>query len=357
MCDSGQRTWKSFRLNEIADIFSGRDIYSINRKPGNTPYITSGTSDNGIGYFINNDNDSKARNSISVNRNGSVGEAFYHPYLALYSNDCRRVTIKEPIKAGAQLFIALAISMQKAAFSYSRKLGSARLANLQIMLPINDSGNPDYQYMNDYVQEMTQHLLDRYRNFLTSRFEKLKFKSIPSLDKLHWEAVRIGDIFTITRPLPRSQNEYSRGNVPFVASGSSNNGVINCFCPLKGEQLDKGGCITVSPIDGSSFFHPYDFLGRGGAGSSILILRSNQINQFSGQFIAKMISQTCSKYSYGHMGNAKNIKRELIQLPTAEDNTPDFEYMETYIKNVMYTKYQKYLLFLDSGTESIIKSI
>lgn len=357
MHDLGQRTWKPFRLGDIADIFSGRDIYSESRNPGNTPYVTSGTTNNGIGYFVGNDNDSKAGNAISVNRNGSIGEAFYHPYPALYGNDCRRVVMKEPIGAGTQLFIARAISMQKDTFSYSRKLGSARLANLQIMLPVNDAGDPDYEHMNECVQEKTRQLLDGYRHYLTNRLGKLEFKPIPSLETLHWERFRIGDLFSVTRPCPRSRERYSSGDMPFVASGSLNNGVVGCCSPLPDEHPDRAGCITVSPVDGSSFFQPYDFLGRGGAGSSILILRSNLINMYSGQFIARTISQTCSKYSYGHMGNTNSIKRELIQLPTLEDGIPDFAYMESYIENTMVLKYQQYLHFLDSGHESITKLV
>ncbi len=43
---------------------------------------------NGIGYFVGNDNDSRAEGSISVVRNGaSVGKAFYHRYSALYGNN------------------------------------------------------------------------------------------------------------------------------------------------------------------------------------------------------------------------------------------------------------------------------
>ena len=142
-----EKEWKDIEIGTIADVNSGRDIYAQERTEGNTPYITSGTSNNGIGYFVGNDNDSKARNAISVNRNGAVGEAFYHPYNALYGNDCRRVNIRAVQDAYTQLFIAKCISMQKEAFSYSRKLGTARLKRLHTMLPVTDSGEPDYDYM------------------------------------------------------------------------------------------------------------------------------------------------------------------------------------------------------------------
>lgn len=149
-----EREWKDVELGQIADISSGRDIYAQERISGDTPYITSGTANNGIGYFVGNDNGSKARNAISVNRNGAVGEAFYHPYNALYGNDCRRVNMKDVDDADTQLFTAECISEQKKAFSYSRKLGTARLRRLHVMLPVDDDGKPDYGYMAQYASEM-----------------------------------------------------------------------------------------------------------------------------------------------------------------------------------------------------------
>lgn len=74
--------------------------------------------------------------------------------------------------------------------------------------------------------------------------------------------------------------------------------LLSVVC-LKEEVLDEGNCITISPIDGSAFYQETAFLGRGGAGSSILILYNSSMNKYSGLFIARMLTQTCSKYSYG----------------------------------------------------------
>ena len=134
-----------------------------------------------------------------------------------------------------------------------------------------------------------------------------------NLNDRKWGIFLIGDLFCVKRPPARNKDNYEIGNVPFVASGSVNNGVMKCCKPLENEKLDKAGCITVSPVDGSAFYQPYPFLGRGGAGSSVLMLYTDNINLYSGQFIAKMISNTCAcKYTYGHMGNKDGIRRERI---------------------------------------------
>lgn len=166
-----------------------------------------------------------------------------------------------------------------------------------------------------------------------------------NLDELRWEQFHIGDIFSVERPSARNKDNYEDGDVPFVASGAINNGVMKCCKPKDDEKLDKRECITVSPVDGSTFYQAYDFLGRGGAGSSVLLLRSAYNELLSGQFIARMISQTCSKYTYGHMGNKESIKREIIQLPTTDEYKPDYQYMASYSNQKRLALLEKYRVY------------
>lgn len=168
------------------------------------------------------------------------------------------------------------------------------------------------------------------------------------LSDREWKTFIIGDLFSVKRPIARNKDHYENGNVPFVASGSGNNGVMKCCKPHKNEELDNAGCITVSPVDGSAFYQPYDFLGRGGAGSSILMLYADNINLYNGQFIAKMIANTCAcKYTYGHMGNKDSIKRERIMLPVDDNDEPDYQFMEDYMKELMAAKRKQYQEYVE----------
>lgn len=154
------------------------------------------------------------------------------------------------------------------------------------------------------------------------------------IDTKQWKEFVIKDLFTVTRPSARSQANYEDGNVPFVASGNFNNGVLKYLQPKENEILDSGNCITVSPIDGSSFYQEDDFLGRGGAGSSIILLYNPNLNLYNGYFIATVIRTICRKYAYCDMANKDTIGAEKIKLPVDETGNPDFSYMESYMKNL-----------------------
>lgn len=162
-----EKEWIPFHLEEVGNVTSGQDIYAAERIDGNTPYITSGGTNNGVGYFVGNENDTLDFGYIALNRNGAVGKAFYHPSKSLMGNDCRKVHLKE---ADNNLFvgqfIALCISMQSDCFSYSRKLGTARAKRMQIMLPVTDSGKPDYEYMEQYAKNMMLRKYQQYLSFL-----------------------------------------------------------------------------------------------------------------------------------------------------------------------------------------------
>lgn len=180
-----------------------------------------------------------------------------------------------------------------------------------------------------------------------------------SLLNYNWKEFSIGDLFEAKRPSSRREDDYPDGKAMFVASGGINNGVTKFCQPKEGEHLDKGNCLTVSPVDGSCHYQPVDFLGRGGAGSSIIILyaKTFSLDRFNGLFIAKAISQTAaSKYSYGHMASLDRIKRDKILLPIDAKGQPDFAFMSSFMreveKNILGTTI-KY--FIDKRTESSIQ--
>lgn len=163
----------------------------------------------------------------------------------------------------------------------------------------------------------------------------------------------IGDFFEVKRPTSRKEDDYSNGEIPFIASGGINNGVTKFCIPQKGEVLDKGNCLSISPVDGSCYYHPYDFLGRGGAGSSVILLYAKNfyLDRYVALFISKAISQTtATKYSYGYMASLDRIKKDKIYLPVSTNGDVDFQFMSSFMK-------QKELQILKPTIERLCKRL
>ena len=153
--------WKAFFLEEIAQISSGKDIDEREGTSGQTPNDTATANNNGIGYFVGNQNETLEKGSLSVNRNGSVGYCFYHPYDALYGNDTRKL---KPIRNNkyVSLFISMCITNQRAKYGYGYKMGTGRLKRQKILLPIDGNSQPNWDYMEAYMQNLEQQQILEY---------------------------------------------------------------------------------------------------------------------------------------------------------------------------------------------------
>lgn len=346
MLQLNDKEWGVFRIDEIADIYTGKDIYADQRTNGNTPYVTSSGVNNGIGYFVGNTNSSMASNAISVNRNGTVGMAFYHRYPALYSNDCRRIVLKESDDPETQLFIAQAIAEQRSAFSYSRKLGSARLACLRIMLPIDESGSPDYSYMHDYIRNKIQNDINSYRVYLCERLKDLGTSAqIPGLSQKQWGVFFVRDLFAVSSGKRLENRNKHPGSLPFVGATTNNNGVTG-FISNKNESLD-GNLLGVN-YNGTpctAFYHPYTCVFSDDV--KRLHLLHHEDNMFVCLFFAALFQQQQSKFNYGYKFNERRMLRQKLMVPVAEDGEPDYLFMEMYMKNLLISRYNNVITYLD----------
>lgn len=180
----------------------------------------------------------------------------------------------------------------------------------------------------------------------------LMLKEVKRLNKVdisEWHGFIISRLFEIKSPAERSIKTYNSGDVPYVSSGKMNNGIISYLEPKDDEELEKGNCITVSPLDGSSFYQEDDFLGRGGAGSAISMLYNKNLSKYSGLFICTIIKISAKKFDYNDALTSANLENLIIKLPVLhnEDGSiyidkekkysddgyiPDWEYMSRYME-------------------------
>lgn len=341
---------KEWATETIGDAFSVSGTTTTHpsklAENGSTPRITCASVNNGLDNCYGNE--PTEQGGVLTVDSATVGTVLFQPSDFIATDHVEKISGDKAFSEAEGLFIKTCIDVSAAGkYQYGYKFSQNRIKRQKLMLPVDDKGNPDYAYMTLYSTEVGGGMLMRYKNFIAGQLSQLEHKAIPALGEKKWGEFFIGDLFTVSRPKARNKDDYDFGNIPFVASGAVNNGVMKCCNAKPDESLDKGNCITVSPVDGSTFYQPMDFLGRGGAGSSILMLRSDWLNLYLGQFVARAVQQTCSKYTYGHMGNKDSIKRERIMLPISDDGKPDYEYMEQYAKNMMLRKYEQYLAFID----------
>lgn len=155
--------WKAFVIEDIFSINSGVRLTNADKQDGTRPFIGASDANNGITAFVSNENNSLDRNVLGVNYNGSVVEKFYHPYEAIFSDDVKRLHLRE--REGNKyiyLFVKNVILQQKKKFEYGYKFNGERMKRTKVMLPVTADGQPDYAYMERHMQRMELRLLRRY---------------------------------------------------------------------------------------------------------------------------------------------------------------------------------------------------
>lgn len=130
---------------------------------GTRPFVGASDSNNGVTAFVGNTNNSLDKNVLGVNYNGSVVENFYHPYEAIFSDDVKRLHLKEyKDDKYVFLFIKQSILMQKCKYEYGYKFNGERMKRQKIMLPVTSSSTPDYAFMSKYMHNIELRQLKVY---------------------------------------------------------------------------------------------------------------------------------------------------------------------------------------------------
>lgn len=161
------KEWGEFFIDEIAYIKPGKRLTKADMIKGNKPFIGSSDSNNGITEFTSNTNQSEDFNVLGVNYNGSVVENFYHPYKAIFSDDVKRLSLKD-VEGNKYLylFIKNSILKQKSKYQYAYKFNEKRLKRQKILLPVNETKELDYEYMEQYMKNLEYKKIKQYLDYL-----------------------------------------------------------------------------------------------------------------------------------------------------------------------------------------------
>lgn len=157
--------WKEFDVIDIfPNIMRGRRLKSDDHIKGRMPYVSSSAMDNGVDNFVANSLGVRIfDNCITIANSGSVGSSFYHPYSFVASDHVTSLA-NDNFNKYIYLFIATIASRLSEKYSFNREIKDSRLKREKIMLPINDNGEPDYEYMEEYMRSIEYRLISRYIN-------------------------------------------------------------------------------------------------------------------------------------------------------------------------------------------------
>lgn len=148
LSDSG--TWGDYRLGDLFNIEKGIYVPTREQVGGHTPVITSTAHNNGVGRHSNVPPMFKA-GSMTISRNGSVGEAFYQDEDFFASDNTHVLTPIFEADRFAKMFLCSVIELEKPKYGYGRVWSLGRMRETVIKLP-SLNGEPDWNYMSNYMK-------------------------------------------------------------------------------------------------------------------------------------------------------------------------------------------------------------
>ncbi|WP_455046944.1 restriction endonuclease subunit S [Kingella oralis] len=163
------REWREFFFSEIfTKIQRGKRLTKANQHEGDTPYVSSTATQNGVDNFIANDKGVRCfENCLTLANSGSVGATFFHHYRFVASDHVTALELETPNKY-VYLFLSALIKRLEEKYSFNREINDKRIQREKFLLPVDSNGNPDWQFMEDFIKriesEKTQAVLNYYNN-------------------------------------------------------------------------------------------------------------------------------------------------------------------------------------------------
>lgn len=338
--------WKTFRFTEVfQEIQRGKRLTKANQTDGPTPYISSTSENNGVDAFIgNNTGVRKFEDVLTLANSGSVGSTFYQQFEFVASDHVTALKSENADKY-AYLFLSTLVKRLEEKYSFNREINDTRIKREKLILPSDKEGNPDFQYMSDFVKKLE---LDKVQEVLEYIYIYIRMMTIleEKVCEISWKDFWIEDVCEIKSGVRLTKANQEIGVRPFVSASDSDNGVT-AFVSNKNKSLDAN--VLGVNYNGSvveNFYHPYEAI----FSDDVKRLKwKDEIygNKYTYLFLKQMILSQKIKYAYGYKFNGERMKRQKIMLPVTKTGLPDYDYMKSYMQKQELEQIFKILNYLN----------
>lgn len=208
------------------------------------------------------------------------------------------------------------------------------------------NGNPDYEFMEAYMQEKESELLEQYRKHAKTLAGTIT--QIEPLSNKDWKEFFIKDLFILVQGKSKGLNHLKTHNngINYLGATNLNNGVL-CQVENTAKIVQQGNCIAfIRNGEGSMGYAVYK-AENCIATSDISLGYNANLNRYNGMFITTIADRIRGKYNFGYKRSGTRLSKESLLLPVTNNGEPDFLYMEQYMKRIESEQLTKYLTYIN----------
>lgn len=323
-------SWGNFKISELFPVLqNGKANQGMLSDGYDCFYVGAKKDDNGVMLHCAYDSALIQKGNCIIficNGQGSVGYANYMDVDFIGSTDIVAGHNKM-LNQYNGLFIATVLCQERPKYSFGRKW-KTHLKDTVIKLPQTIEGFPDWDFMEQYIKSLNHKPLTTQNK-----------SSQHPLNIDNWQEFRLDDLFSEIY----KAEAHVKGDLEFVESPGTNtikfisrtemNNGCDCYLPNNGiSGIENGNAITIGDTTATCFYQKDEFV----CGDHIVVCRAEWLNLYTGLFLVSLLKREKYKYNYGRAFKMDLISNTKVKLPTKSDGTPDFNYMEHYMKSLPY---------------------
>ena len=165
-----EKEWKPFVLSSIfrLETGKGKGLNHLIQTPDGVSYLGATNRNNGVLCYVKPDDKLLQQgNGIAFIRNGegSIGYCVYKSEQFIASSDLT-IGYSDKLNRYSGLFITTIADTVRGKYNFNYKRSEKRLSKEFLNLPINEFGEPDWVYMEQYTKTITNQQLKAYLGYV-----------------------------------------------------------------------------------------------------------------------------------------------------------------------------------------------
>lgn len=343
--------WKEFEVGELFDVETCRgfntDKIILKEIPTDVycyEFIGRTRKNYGLqGYVKNLGVPFNNKGTITISQVGTI-TAQYRKEDYYASQNMFKLTLKEDNKTSKHKLFLVSVLDKKlvkyTGYSHYPTLQSIKIE--KIKLPTKNN-QPDWEYMENYITEIENKYINKLEQHNNEKIEQALKVTGLSKEALNeelkvepakrYEKFRVGDLFDVKTIKginnDKLNTDYTQGKYRYITRTSLNNGISSITGLIQNVEIQEKNTFSLGLL-GMDFFyqsHPW-YAGQ--------FVRKIQPKFSINKNLAIYFSTIFNKRSEYYKGVLirdfdKKFKNDVLTLPSIDENTPDFEYMEKAI--------------------------
>lgn len=337
------RAYRDFRIGDVFDIHPTSAYKLTNdglfKVKGKNPIVANGSINNGIVGFSGLDTTEKG-NMITFSDTTTSDAIFYQPKAFIgYPHVQGLYPKKYQIEWNEVTLLYLMTAFKKCAcgrFDYATKFTRVIAANMQVKMPVNERGDIDFQFIENYMQAIKDYRIKELNDYLNAAgFEDC------ALTKEEEQALKcnkyfnsnvIGDLFEVKKGKRLTKANMIAGDINFIGATSCNNGVTTHISNVSHLHSENLITVTYNGSVGESFYQPSRFW----ASDDVNVMYSKfRMTEYLGLYFATLFRKQGKRYGYSYKWTKEIMEKDSVSLPVDIDGRVDYSYMETYVRAIM----------------------